>query len=264
MAKKRDDFNAPDAGSTRGAGVYGGKQESKKLTDTPPPEPIITQPSTLVPTTQPVAPVLGDQNNRFRQEQLRMIQQLEMAAMGDPNSRAQQQMRDIYGQQRSQISSGISGARGVAAGAAQEMIQRNRAAADQAYNLDSRALMSQEQLRAQLALLTELGYLGDQDINAASSQMDSEIKRRALTDDWLKFGVTRGYEKTQADADLQIAKLRALAGLDTTTQTYNAQDARRIAEAAGSAIEAYRRANAPSNQSTAQQGTKLTDLEKDK
>jgi len=192
-----------------------------------------------VPGAQPGTDPMKD---AFRNEQMRMIQALQQAAQGDPNSRAQQQMRDIYQQQRGQISSGISGSRGVAAGAAQEMIQRNQAAADQSYNLDSRALMSQEQMRAQQALLTELGYARDQDLNAEESRQTRFLENQALVDLITRQTASRELEMAEKNRELNIAAARAKASLDYDTQKLDEQRNKQLLEAGATVLEAGQKA----------------------
>lgn len=203
--------------------------------------------ATTNPALEPPQEVIGagrqatfvdPQTEFFRNEQLRMIQALQQAAQGDPNSRAQQQMRDIYQQQRGQIASGISGARGVAAGAAQEMIQRNQAAADQAYNLDSRMLMSHEQDRAQQALLTELGYARDQSINEADEFAKYQQMQSRLGDDMMRFDKAREFGRAEKDREDQIAALRAAIGLDWQQQDRQESQNRKYLEMAASVLEA--------------------------
>lgn len=210
---------------------------------------------------------VNPQTEYFRNEQLRMIQALQQAAQGDPNSRAQQQMRDIYGQQRGQIASGISGARGVAAGAAQEMIQRNQAAADQSYNLDSRALMSQEQQRAQQALMTELGYARDQSIN----EMDEATKYRMmldrLGDDMTRFDKGREFTKDEQERQDREAAARAVLGLDWQNQDRALANLNKYLEGGASILEAYsnsQKKKPAAPQYDPQAGQKLTVLEGDK
>lgn len=211
------------------------------------------------------ATFVDPQTEFFRNEQLRMIQALQQAAQGDPNSRAQQQMRDIYQQQRGQISSGISGARGVAAGAAQEMIQRNQAAADQAYNLDSRMLMSHEQDRAQQALLTELGYARDQSINEMDEFAKYQQMQARLGDDMTRFGLAREFGRDQQARDERIAEIRALADLDWENQRRAQAEANKYIEAGGTILEQYSRGQEkPKTRYNPQAGQKLTDLEGDK
>jgi hypothetical protein len=184
------------------------------------------------------AAYVDPQTEFFRNEQLRMIQALQQAAQGDPNSRAQQQMRDTYQQQRGQISSGISGSRGVAAGAAQEMVQRNQAAADQSYNLDSRMLMNQEQLRAQQALLTELGYARDQGINEMDEFAKYQQMQARLGDDMTRFDKAREFGRTEKEREDQIAALRAAIGLDWQQQDRQEAQNRKYMEMAASVLEA--------------------------
>lgn len=226
------------------------------------------------PKPKPVVPVAPQLSNvatlppasAFQNEQLRLIQALQQAAQGDPNSRAQQQMRDIYQQQRGQISSVISGARGVAAGAAQEMIQRNQAAADQAYNLDSRMLMGKEQLRAQQALMTELGYTRDQGINEAETEANYQQRLGQMTDSMTAFNTGREFNNAKALMDLAIAQTRARRGLDWQNQA--AQDAqnRQYLEGVASLIEAYNKqqSSEAKQPAKAQTGQKLSVLENDK
>lgn len=215
------------------------------------------------PQTRPFVPVQQQVSNvatlpspsAFQNEQLRMIQALQQAARGDPNSRAQQQMRDIYGQQRGQISSGISGARGVAAGAAQEMIQRNQAAADQSYNLDSRVLMSQEQQRAQQALMTELGYYRDQGINEAETEANFQQRLGQMGDSMSAFDTGREFNNAKSLLDLNTAQARAKRGLDWQNQASQDAQNRQYLEGVASLIAAYNKQqsgksdNAPKDQS---------------
>lgn len=222
---------------------------------------------TALPQQLPGAqPGIDPQREYFRNEQLRMIQALQQAAQGDPNSRAQQQMRDIYGQQRGQIASGISGARGVAAGAAQEMIQRGQTAADQSYSLDSRALMSQEQQRAQQALMTELGYMRDQGINEEDERVRTALAGLKLGDDRTKFDVSREYGRNRGQTQDAVSLLLAQLGLEDTTRGYNDDMARKLIEAgatgSSAALDIYMK-NANTETKPAWSG-KLTDLYGDK
>jgi hypothetical protein len=202
----------------------------------------------------------------FQNEQLRMIQALQQAARGDPNSRAQQQMRDVYQQQRGQIASGISGARGVAAGAAQEMIQRNQAAADQAYNLDSRSLMSQEQLRAQQALLTELGYNRDQNINKEEERLRAALGLQTQQDNQTRFDLSRDYSRDRRKAQDAIDLLLAQLNQDISNRAYNDELTRKLIEAgatgSSAALDIYKKSGSQTTQPT--YSGKLTDLMGDK
>lgn len=210
------------------------------------------------------AAYVDPQTEFFRNEQLRMIQALQQAARGDPNSRAQQQMRDTYQQQRGQISSGISGARGVAAGAAQEMIQRGQTAADQSYNLDSRALMSQEQQRAQGALMTELGYARDQGIN----EMDEATKYRMmldrLGDDMTRFDKGREFTKDEQERQDREAAARAAIGLDWQNQERALANLNRYLEGGASILETYsnsQKKKAATSQYTQRPGQRQSEID---
>lgn len=243
MAIKRDNFNDPGAGA-RNDGIYAPKAITAPTVINAQGDEVLKNEALKARLAReravtPPAPPAAQPVNPFRDEQLRMIQALQRAAMGDPNSRAQQQMRDIYGQQRAQISSGISGARGVAAGAAQEMIQRNRAAADQAYNLDSRVLMSQEQQQAQQALLTELGYLRDQDINQAEEGASTQQRLQILADQAKANELGRKFKNWDDLNLLNQEWARMQLGVDENDAARRRESERRIAEGVGSALEAW-------------------------
>jgi hypothetical protein len=166
-------------------------------------------------------------------DQLRQLQALSNAAMGDPNSRAQQDMRTIQQMQRGQISSNIAGVNRPGAGSAQQQMQMQQLLSDQQYGLDSRSLMSREQQDAQRALMTELGYTRDQDINEAEGRQQYLANVQKLADAGQMFGDSRTFKLAQELRDYNLDQLRAAAGLDIQNRQYANQQADRFIEAGG-------------------------------
>lgn len=127
---------------------------------------------------------------RTRQQQV--IQDLQRAAMGDPNSRAQQGLRDAYGSATSQQSSLGSTMRGQSAGAAQRSIAAGQQGIQRGYAGDSQMLQLQEQQAAQAMLAQLLSQQQGQDITQAQGMANAQLQGDALNEAMKQFYAQQG------------------------------------------------------------------------
>lgn len=128
----------------------------------------------------------GNQDQaRLRQQQV--IQDLQRAALGDPNSRAQQGLRDAYGSATSQQSSLGSTMRGQSAGAAQRSIAAGQQGIQRGFAGDSQMLQIQEQQAAQQMLAQLLAQQQAQDIAQAQGMAQGTLGSQAQDDALRQF-----------------------------------------------------------------------------
>lgn len=133
-------------------------------------------------------PVFNTTNqDQARTQQMQVIQDLQRAAAGDPNSMAQRQLRDAYAGAQSQQSSLGSTMRGQSAGAAQRSIQQGQQGLQRQLPGDAQMLQLQEQQAAQQMLAQLLSQQQAQDIAQAQGMANTTLGGQALDDQMRDF-----------------------------------------------------------------------------
>lgn len=159
----------------------------------------------------------GNQDQaRARQQQV--IQDLQRAAMGDPNSRAQQGLRDAYGSATSQQSSLGSTMRGQSAGAAQRSIASGQQGIQRGFAGDSQMLQLQEQQAAQAMLAQLLAQQQGQDITQAQGLAQGQLGSQGLDDARRQFYMQGGIQGSLSESQLAQDRARAQLGFDLEGQ----------------------------------------------
>jgi hypothetical protein len=152
----------------------------------------------------------GNQD-QARLEQQRVIQALQAQAAGDPNSQAQQQLQNSYGQAQSQQSSLGSTMRGQSAGAAQRGIQQGQQQMQRGLPGDQQMLMLQEQQAAQQMLAQILAQQQGQDISQAQGMANTTLGGQQLDEAMKQFyaqqGLNAGIAREQTGWDRLVAGL---------------------------------------------------------
>lgn len=149
----------------------------------------------------------GNQD-QARLEQQRVIQALQAQAAGDPNSLAQRQLANSYGQAQSQQSSLGSTMRGQSAGAAQRGIQQGQQQIQRALPGDQQMLMLQEQQAAQAMLAQLLAQQQGQDISQAQGMANTSLGNSAVGDAAKQFylGLAGDMDLTSTERSNQLAR----------------------------------------------------------
>ena len=148
--------------------------------------------------------------DQARLEQQRVIQALQAQAAGDPNSQAQQQLRNAYGQAQAQQSSLGSTMRGQSAGAALRGIQQGQQDIARGLPGDQQMLQLQEQQAAQSMLAQMLQQQQQQDIAQAQGMAGNTLGNRALEDQMKGFYLNGmlGQDVGASDRAAEIARAR--------------------------------------------------------
>lgn len=179
--------------------------------------------------SQGAAPIAFQTANQdqARTQQNQVIQDLQRAAMGDPNSRAQQQLQQGYGAAQSQQASLGSTMRGQSAGAAMRGIQAGQQGIQRGLAGDQQMLQLQEQQSAQAMLAQLLAQQQGQDISQAQGMAGGVQGSQGLSDAMRQFylGGGVGMDLAGTERDNQIG--RAQAGFNDqqsalTNQLFNA------------------------------------------
>ena len=198
------------------------------------------------------------QGPSFRDRQLQYLQELQLAAQGQGDSRAQQYLRAAHQQAYGGIQSNISSMRNQNYAAQMNAIRNQQAASNQGYNLDTRSLKAQEQAAASQALMTELNYLGNQDINDAQAAQDFQQRMQAYNDQMGTFYEQMRLEQALKARENRISMARIKEGMDLQTQQTYAQYGKAAAQAAATGLAAYEKSqqtNQPQQQPVVQQNT---------
>jgi hypothetical protein len=155
----------------------------------------------------------GNQDQaRLRQQQV--IQDLQRAAMGDPNSRAQQGLREAYGAANSQQSSLGSTMRGQNAGAAQRSIASGQQGLHRNMVGDQQMLQLQEQQAAQQMLAQLLAQQQGQDISQAQGMAQGVNQANAMNEAMRQFYAQQGSGLNQEQGQIGAERNAAQMGFD--------------------------------------------------
>ena len=152
--------------------------------------------------------------DQARLEQQRVIQDLQLAARGDPNSRAQQQLQQGYQQATGQQASLGSTMRGQSAGAAQRGIQAGQQGIQRGFAGDQQMLQVQEQQAAQQMLAQLLAQQQGQDISQAQGMAQGQLGSQGLDDAMRQFYTGAGIATDTANQQLRGERGRANLGFD--------------------------------------------------
>lgn len=162
------------------------------------------------------APAFSTPFNTANQDQARLqqqqvIQDLQAAARGNPNSLAQQELRKQNELARSQQSSLGSTMRGQSAGAAQRGIAAGQAGVARELPGQSQMLQLQEQQAAQAMLAQMLQQQRQQDTTQAQAMAQNAFGNQSQQDIWNQFfaGLGSNYDITRG----QVAQDRNRAAL---------------------------------------------------
>lgn len=167
-----------------------------------------------------VTPSLANQD-QARTQQMQVIQDLQRAAAGDPNSRAQQQLAQGYGAARAQQASLGSTMRGQSAGAAMRGIQQGQAGIQRGFAGDQQMLQLQEQQAAQAMLAQLLAQQQGQDIGQAQMMAQGSLGSSALDDAMRQFYMQGGVTSDIAANQFDQERARAQMGFDLNAQNIN-------------------------------------------
>lgn len=148
--------------------------------------------------------------DQARTQQEQVIQDLQRAARGDPNSLAQQQLRAGYQGAQSQQSSLGSTMRGQSAGAAMRSIGAGQQGIQRGFAGDQMMLQNQEQQAAQAMLAQLLAQQHGQDITQAQSMAQGQLGSQGLNDAMRQFylGGASGMDAAATERENQIARAR--------------------------------------------------------
>lgn len=170
-----------------------------------------------------------DQSRRYQQQ---VIQDLQRQAMGDPNSRAQQQLQQGYGAAQAQQASLGSTMRGQSAGAAMRGVQAGQQGIQRGLAGDQQMLQLQEQQAAQQMLAQLLAQQQGQDITQAQGMAQGVLGAQGLNDAMQQF-YTSGYiDQLLGNYQWQADKGRAELGFDLEAQNLRDQNFRNATQAA--------------------------------
>lgn len=162
----------------------------------------------------------GNQD-QARLQQQQVIQDLQRAARGDPNSLAQQQLAQGYGDARSQQSSLGSTMRGQSAGAAMRGISAGQQGIQRGYAGDQQLLQIQEQQAAQAMLAQLLAQQHGQDISQAQGMAQGALGAQGLDDNMRQFYTQSGIGADVAANQIAQERARAKLGFDLESQNLN-------------------------------------------
>lgn len=174
--------------------------------------------------------------DQARTQQTQVIQDLQRAAAGDPNSRAQQQLAQGYGAARAQQASLGSTVRGQSAGAAMRGIQQGQAGIQRGFAGDQQMLQLQEQQAAQAMLAQLLAQQQGQDITQAQGMANASLGAQGLNNAMQQFyaqqSLDTGLNREQTDWDRVLAQY----GFDLESQNVANGLIRQGTQAAGSLL----------------------------
>jgi hypothetical protein len=175
--------------------------------------------------------------DQARLEQQRVIQDLQLAARGDPNSRAQQQLQQGYGAAQSQQASLGSTMRGQSAGAAQRGIQAGQQGIQRGFAGDQQMLQVQEQQAAQAMLAQLLAQQQGQDISQATGMAQGVNQGNAMNEAMRQFYAQQGSGLNMEQGQIGAERAAAQRGFDlegtNTTNRLLRQGAGAVAGVAG-------------------------------
>ncbi len=148
--------------------------------------------------------------DQARAQQQQVIQDLQRQAMGDPNSRAQQQLQQGYGQAQAQQASLGSTMRGQSAGASMRGIQAGQQGIQRGLAGDQQMLQLQEQQAAQQMLAQLLAQQQGQDISqaqgTASTTLGGNEMNQAMQQFYSQQGLNAGLNREQTDWERVLAQ----------------------------------------------------------
>lgn len=191
---------------------------------------------------QPVGNRFGALNNtqdQSRLEQQRVIQDLQRQAAGDPNSLAQQQLRQGYGAARAQQSSLGSTMRGQSAGAAMRGVQQGQQGIQRGYAGDQQMLQLQEQQAAQAMLAQLLGQQQQQDIAWATGQADISNQRGGLDAAMQQFLTQTSLGLDKGERDINLDRVRTMLGLDLDQRASDRNALNNVVNATATGLGTY-------------------------
>jgi hypothetical protein len=155
----------------------------------------------------------GNQDQaRLRQQQV--IQDLQRAAAGDPNSKAQQQLSQSYRGAQAQQSSLGSTMRGQSAGAALRGVQTGQQDIQRGLAGDQQMLQVQEQQAAQQQLAQLLSQQQGQDITQATGMASGVNQGNSMNEAMRQFYAQQGLNAGLARENLNAQGNRASLGID--------------------------------------------------
>lgn len=171
-------------------------------------------------------PVQGAQFNtansdQDRLEQQRVIQMLQAQAAGDPNSQAQQQLRNAYAGAQSQQSSLGSTMRGQSAGAAMRSIGRGQQDIARSLPGDQQMLQLQEQQAAQAMLAQLLQQQHQQDIGQAHSMAQGSLQGQGVVDNYYRQLMGGAIDSGAAGQQVALGRGLANQGFDLESNNIN-------------------------------------------
>jgi hypothetical protein len=179
-------------------------------------------------TAMPAATVAFNTTNAdaARGWQQQFMQDLQQQAAGNPNSRAQNELKTAYGDARAGQSALGSSARGTGGGAGLRQGVVGAGNVQRGYAGDAATLMLQEQQGAQALLAQQLAATRAQDAAQAQAQAQNTLGNTSLDQMMRQFyesqGLNFGAEQTQLDADRGRARLGMdLEAADTASRFAN-------------------------------------------
>lgn len=146
--------------------------------------------------------------------QTQMIQDLQQQAAGNPNSRAQQTLRQGYTDARAGQSALGSATRGTGGAAGLRQGMAGGANVQRGYAGDSAMLMQQEKTAAQALLAQQLAAQRQQDMAQAQGMATNALGNTSLDDAMRQFYTSGGINTDVAATQLAADKARAQLGLD--------------------------------------------------
>lgn len=152
--------------------------------------------------------------DQARAQQQQVIQDLQRQAMGDPNSRAQQQLQQGYGQAQAQQASLGSTMRGQSAGASMRGIQAGQQDIQRGLAGDQQMLQLQEQQAAQQMLAQLLAQQQGQDITQAQGMANTALGAQSLDEAMRQFYAQQGSRYNVEQGQIQGERGRAQLGFD--------------------------------------------------
>lgn len=170
--------------------------------------------------------------------QTQMIQDLQQAAAGNPNSRAQQGLQAGYADARAGQSALGSSMRGTGGGAGLRAGVLGAGNVQRGFAGDSAMLMNREQVAAQSLLAQQLAAQRGQDGQQAGAMASNALANTSLEDAMQQFytqgGIGRDLSNYQYGAGLTSAQL----GMDLESKDLEAQRNAALATSAGTAASA--------------------------
>lgn len=161
--------------------------------------------------------------DQARAQQQQVIQDLQRQATGDPNSRAQQQLRQGYGAAQAQQASLGSTMRGQSAGAAMRGVQAGQQGIQRGLAGDQQMLQLQEQQAAQQMLAQMLAQQQGQDIAQAQGMAQGALGAQGLNDAMQQFYMQGGIQAALGANQFSQDQARAQLGFDLESQNLRDQ-----------------------------------------